>query len=138
MSSQPSAVPVSKPMLWTGRILTALPALLILFASGIKLAKSSVAIEGTVKAGYPASLVVPIGIIELACVVLYLIPATSVLGAIFTTALMGGATATLLRVGDPSIPMPIVTGILVWGGLFFRDPRIRALIPLRTNRGSEP
>jgi len=132
MPSETHAVP-SKGMLWTGRIMSALPVLLILSASSIKLARTSAAIEGTVKAGYPASLVVPIGIIELACMVLYLIPATSVLGAIFTTALMGGATATLLRVGDPSIPLPIVTGVLVWGGLFLRDARLRALIPLRSS-----
>jgi hypothetical protein len=125
----------SKKMLWTGRIMSALPVLLILFASSIKLAKTPSAVEGTVKMGYPASLVVPIGIIELASVVIYVIPATSVLGAILLTGLLGGATASLVRVGDPSIPLPVLTGMLVWGGLFFRDSRIRALIPLSRNGG---
>ncbi len=131
MSANVSAVSVPTRMLWTGRIMSALPVLLILFASSIKLAKTASAVEGTIKTGYPASLVVPVGIIELTCVVFYVIPATSVLGAILLTGLLGGATATLVRVGDPSIPLPIITGMLVWGGLFFRDPRIRALIPLR-------
>ena len=131
MSANVSAVSVPTRMLWTGRIMSALPVLLILFASSIKLAKTASAVEGTIKMGYPASLVVPVGIIELTCVVFYVIPATSVLGAILLTGLLGGATATLVRVGDPSIPLPIITGMLVWGGLFFRDRRIRALIPLR-------
>jgi len=126
-----TAAPVSKPMLWTGRIMSALPVLLILLGSSIKLARTSAAIEGTIKMGYPGRLVVLVGIIELTCVVIYVIPATSVLGAILLTGLLGGATATLVRVGDPSIPLPVITGTLVWGGLFFRDPRIRALIPLR-------
>lgn len=137
MPANPPALAVSKGILWTGRILSALPVLFILFASGIKLVKTPAAIAGLVKAGYSASLLVPIGIIELGCVVLYVVPATSVLGAILLTALMGGATATLVRVGDPSIPFPIVVGILAWAGLFFREPRLRALIPLRRSAAGE-
>jgi hypothetical protein len=121
----------SKKMLWTGRILSALSGLLVAFAAIMKLAHSPQVIEGFAKMGFPASLVLPIGIIELSCVIVYLIPRTSVLGAIFLTAFLGGATVSCLRVGDPSLPLPIVTGIFVWGGLFLREPRIRALIPLR-------
>lgn len=131
MTSTPQALSNSKAMLWTGRVMSAVPVLVVLFASSIKLARASAAIEGTMKAGYSASLVVPIGVIELTCVLIYVIPATSVLGAILLTGLLGGATATLVRVGDPSVPFPIVIGILAWAGLFFRDPRLRALIPLR-------
>ena len=127
MSSTPSTT-----ALWTGRILTAIPSLIVGFAGAMKLTHSPQVIEGFAKTGYSASLVTPIGIIELSCVIVYLIPRTSVLGAILLTAFLGGATVTCLRVGDPSLPLPIITGILVWGGLFFRDPRLRALIPLRS------
>ena len=61
----------------------------------------------------------------------YAVPRTSVLGAILMTGLLGGATITTLRVGDPTYPMPIILGMLAWGGLYLRDPRIRQLIPLR-------
>jgi hypothetical protein len=74
---------------------------------------------------------VPIGILELFCVVVYLIPQTSVLGAILMTGLLGGATLTGLRAGDPTFPIPVVLGMMAWGGLFLRDVRLRALIPLR-------
>ncbi len=80
----------------------------------------------------PASLITPIGIIELACLTLYLIPRTSVLGAILLTGYLGGATVTHLRVGDPAFVGAVVAGIFVWGGLFFREPRVRALIPFRS------
>jgi hypothetical protein len=73
----------------------------------------------------------PIGILELACVVLYLIPRTSVLGAILVTGYLGGATVTHLRVGDPAFVGAVIAGIFVWGGLFFREPQVRALIPFR-------
>jgi hypothetical protein len=72
-----------------------------------------------------------VGIIELSCVIVYLIPRTAVLGAILMTALFGGATVTNLRVGNPLYIVPVVLGILAWAGLFFRDERVRALIPLR-------
>jgi DoxX-like family len=127
----------SKGMLWTGRILSALSSLLVGFAGIIKLTHSPQIIEGFAKMGYPASLVLPIGIIEVSCVIVYLIPRTSVLGAILLSGFLGGAIATCLRVGDPSLPLPVVTGIFVWGGLFFRDPRIRALIPLRSSANGD-
>jgi hypothetical protein len=76
-------------------------------------------------------LVAPVGILEVICLVVYLIPRTSVLGAILLTGLLGGATVTTLRIGDPTFPMPVVLGMMVWGGLFLRDERLRALIPLR-------
>jgi hypothetical protein len=133
MPSDTKAAPVSKGMLWTGRVMSALPSLLIAFAGVMKVAKVPGVVEGSAKSGYAASLVLPIGIIELSCLIVYLIPRTSVLGAILVSAFLGGATATCVRVGDPSWPMPVLTGVLIWGGLYFRDPRVRALIPLRSS-----
>jgi hypothetical protein len=123
--------PVSKGMLWTGRIMSAIPVLLVSLAAVMKLVKVPGAMEGMVRAGFSANLVVPIGILELICVVVYLIPRTSVLGAILLTGLLGGATVTTLRIGDPTFPMPMILGMMAWGGLFLRDARLRTLIPLR-------
>ena len=88
--------------------------------------------QGFARFGYPESLVLSIGIVELACTVVYVIPRTSVLGAILLTGYLGGATATQVRIGDPTFFAPIVLGVLLWAGLFLRDDRLRALIPLRT------
>jgi DoxX-like family len=123
-------------MLWTGRIMSAVPVLLTLLGAVMKLVKAAPAMEGLARAGFSERFVVPIGILELICVAVYVIPRTSVLGAILLTGLLGGATVTTLRIGDPSFPMPVVLGMLAWGGLYLRDVRLRALIPFR-RRGSE-
>ncbi|MDQ6733415.1 MAG: DoxX family protein [Nitrospirota bacterium] len=123
--------PVSKKMLWAGYIISALPVLLLLFSGVMKLAKPPSVVEGFVRFGYPESVILGIGIVELACVVIYVIPRTAVLGAILLTGYLGGATATHVRVGEPFFA-PIVLGILVWGGLYLRDARLRALLPLRS------
>lgn len=130
MSSTQTA-PISKTALWTGRVMSALPVLLVLSGSIMKLMKLPAVIEGFAKAGAPERLILPVGIIELTCVVVYLIPRTAVLGAILMTGLLGGATITTLRIGDPTYPMPVILGMLAWGGLFMRDPRVRELIPIR-------
>lgn len=122
---------VSKAALWTGRVMSALPVLLILLGSVMKLMRHQSVLEGFARAGVPERLILPVGLIELVCVVVYLIPQTSVLGAILVTGLLGGATITTLRVGDPTFPMPVILGMLAWGGLYMRDLRLRALIPLR-------
>jgi hypothetical protein len=121
---------VSKKVLWAGRITSALPVLMLLFSSVMKFVKPASVVEGFVRLGYPESLAFGIGIVELACTVLYVIPQTSVLGAILLTGYLGGATATHVRIGEPFY-MPIVLGMLVWAGLFLRDDRLRALLPLR-------
>jgi len=105
----------------------------MLFSGVVKLTGNLNVIEVfTGKFGYPQQTLVPIGILEVACVVLYAIPRTAVLGAILTTTYLGGAVATHVRVQDPFIP-PIMFGILVWVGLYLRDDRIRRLLPLRRN-----
>ena len=103
---------VSKPMLWTGRIMTAIVTLLVGFGGVVKLFKVAGVVEGMARAGYPERLVLTVGVIELVCLAVHLIPQTNVLGAILLTGLLGGATATNFRVGDPSTPLPIVVGML--------------------------
>ncbi|HEY5907559.1 MAG TPA: DoxX family protein [Vicinamibacteria bacterium] len=116
--------------LWAGRILSAVPALLMLMSAVMKLMQLPPVIEGFVgKFGYPQSAIVPIGVVELLCVVLYAIPRTSVLGAILVTGYLGGAIATHVRVGDVFLP-PLVLGVVAWAGLYLRDERLRRLIPL--------
>ena len=120
----------SKKMLWTGRVISALVILFLLVDGVGKAARFAPYLEATVKVGYPASLVVPIGIVLLICTVVYAIAQTSVLGAILLTGYLGGATATHVRVGQP-FWFPIMMGVLVWASLFLREERLRALIPLR-------
>ena len=127
----PISSPVSKTTLWISRVMSALPVLLVLFGSVVKLMKTASVIEGFVRAGVPERLIIPVGVIELVCVIVYVIPQTAVLGAILMTGLLGGATITNLRIGDPTYPMPVVLGMLAWGGLFLRDTRLRELIPIR-------
>lgn len=121
----------SKPTLWIGRVMSALPVLLVLMGSVMKLMRTPSVVEGFTHAGLPERLMIPVGIIEMTCVLAYLVPQTAVLGAILMTGLLGGATITGLRIADPSWPLPVILGMLAWGGLFLRDPRLRQLIPLR-------
>lgn len=124
---------VSKKALWAGRIVSALPVLFLLMDAVMKLVKPQFVVDATVQLGYQASSIVPLGIVLLICVILYVIPQTSVLGAILLTGYLGGAVATHVRVGDP-LPthtlFPIYFGILVWLGLYLRDARLRQLVPL--------
>ena len=135
MQSTPQAAPVSKKNLWAGRVMSALPVMLLLFSGILKLTGMDAVIEGFAKLGYPASLILGIGIVEIACVVLYVIPRTAVLGAILVTGYLGGAVATHVRIGDPLFSqalMPFYLGVLFWGGIYLRDDRLRELIPVRS------
>jgi hypothetical protein len=131
MSSDTQTHSVSKAALWAGRIISALPVLLMVFGGTFGVLKPAFALPGFVQFGYPERFFLPICILELACAILYVIPRTSVLGAILLTGYLGGATATHVRLGDPLFVMPVILGAMVWGGLFLRDDRVRALIPLR-------
>jgi hypothetical protein len=113
-----------------GYILTALPAPLLVMSAVMKFLKPEDVVKGFAHLGLPEKLAVGLGVLELACLVLYLIPRTAVLGAILLTGYLGGATFAHLRVGDPFF-MPVVLGMIVWGGLFLREARLRALIPLQ-------
>ncbi|HJW32496.1 MAG TPA: DoxX family protein [Holophagaceae bacterium] len=121
----------SPKALWTGRVLTALPSLLLAFSAVMKLRKSPEVLQGFTHLGLPPSLILPLGILELACVIIYLIPRTAVLGAILVTGYFGGAMLTHLRVGEP-VYSHVLFGMMIWGGLYLRDLRLRALLPLRS------
>ena len=131
MPSVAEAIPVAKASLWTGRIMSAIPVLLMLFSGVVKLLKPAPVVQGFAKFGYPESLIVVLGIIEILCVLVYLIPRTSILGAILMTGYLGGATATNVRVSDPSSVITVLLGVFVWGGLYLRDVQLRDLIPFR-------
>jgi hypothetical protein len=132
--SEATQAPAPRWMAWAGRVLTALPVLLLASSGVMKiLAQPQLVKNLTEHLGYPAGAVLPIGITELLCAVLYAIPQTAGLGAVLVTGFFGGAVATHVRAGDPlgQAMVPLLGGILAWGGLFFRDPRVRALLPLR-------
>src|SRR5262245_31480459 len=133
MSSILQASPVSKASLWAGRVLSGLIALFMLFDGAMKLAKPAFVVEACNELGIPENAIVGIGIALLISTILYVIPHTSVLGAILLTGYLGGAIMTHVRVGGPafSVLFAFVFGMLVWLGLFQRDPRLRALIPIR-------
>jgi hypothetical protein len=120
----------SRRTAWIGRIISALPVLLMLFSASIKLMRNPEAVQGFAKAGYPAGSLVPIGVAEVICAILYAIPQTAVFGAVLSTAYLGGAVATHVRASEP-FWTPVVVGVLIWIGLYLRDERIRALLPLR-------
>lgn len=123
---------ISGKALWIGRVLSWLFGLLLLLDGVLKLFKPAPVIEGTVQLGYAESVIVPLGLVLVACTVLYLIPRTAVLGAILLTGYLGGAVATHVRTGDSlfSIVLPVIIGVLLWGGLYLRNARLRSLIPL--------
>lgn len=133
MLSDTQTAPVSKKSLWAGRITSALPVLFLLIDGVMKLVKPAPVVEATVRLGYPESVIVGLGIVLIACTMIYVIPRTSVLGAILLTGYLGGATATHVRVGDQlfAILFPGIVSVLIWGGLYLRDDRLRALLPLR-------
>jgi hypothetical protein len=127
-----AAAPTSKGMLWTGRILSALPVLFMLLGAIFTLVKPEAVQKDFSKYGYPEQDLQWIVIVEIACVVLYSIPATSVLGAILLTGYLGGATATHVRI-EEAFFMPVVMGVVLWLGIYLRDARVRGLIPLKKN-----
>ena len=124
----------SKKRVWAGWIICALCVVFLLVDAVMKVVKAEAAVQGTVQVGYPESSVFWMGLALLLSTVLYAIPRTSVLGAILVTGYLGGAVATNVRVGAPLFSMvllPVYVGVLVWLGLYFRDERVRAVVPVR-------
>ena len=116
---------------WIGRVLSGVAVLFLAMDAAMKVLQLPVAVEGTKKLGYPAGVVLPLGIIQLVCLAAYLIPRTRVLGAILWTGYLGGAVATHVRVGDPlftHILFPVYVAALLWGGLCLRDAHLRAVV----------
>jgi hypothetical protein len=133
MPSDTPPVTVSKGTLWAGRVMSALPALFLLMDGAMKLMKPEIVVKTTVQLGFPESVILCLGIVLLACTVLYLIPHTSILGAVLLTGYLGGAVAAHVRVEDGAFPVmfPVILGALLWGGVALRDRQLRALLPIR-------
>lgn len=134
MQSGTHAASISRRRLWAGRIISGLAVLFLLFDSVIKLMNLPPVVQSFARLGYPVGLGPAIGTLELVLIALYLIPRTSVLGAVLLTGYLGGAVATHVRVGDPlfsHVLFPVYVGVMIWGGLYLRDNRLRALIAPR-------
>ncbi|WP_349314243.1 DoxX family protein [Chitinophaga sp. MM2321] len=116
--------------IWTGRIISALCVLFLLVDAIMKVVKAAPSVEGSVKLQWPAEMVQGIGTVLLIATILYSIPRTALLGAIFVSCYLGGAVAVMARVHEPYY-FPIVFGVLVWIGLFLRDPALHTVFPLR-------
>ncbi len=120
--------------LWTGRVLSALAVLFMLFDTIGHLLRVQPVVDAFARLGYPLSVSVGLGIVELFCTIVYVFPPTSILGAILLTGYLGGAIAAQVRIGSPLLSttlFPIYIAVLIWGGLWLRDERFRALVPLR-------
>jgi hypothetical protein len=124
----------SKAMQWASYVISGLAAIFLLLDGGMKLFKPEPVVKATVELGYPESAIVPIGIVLVLSTILYLIPRTTVLGAILLTGYLGGAVATHVRAGSGAFPivLPVILGIMLWGGLYLRDERVARLVPLRS------
>lgn len=135
MDSFADSASISKNRLWAGRILSGLAVAFMLFDGVIHVLQPPPVVQGFATLGFPLGVAVPLGIIEIVFVVLYVIPRTSVLGAILLTGYLGGAIAAQVRVSAPMFSttlFPIYVAFFVWGGLYLRDRRLRTLIPFRT------
>lgn len=130
MSNPTPPLPVSNKILWIGRVLSALPVLMLVFSGSMKLIRPPSLAEGFTHLGWPVNYALGLGILELSCMILYVIPRTAVVGAILVTGYLGGAIATHVRIGEPFV-MQAVLGVLVWAGLYLRDRRLQDLMPFR-------
>lgn len=134
MEATAQSAPISKAALWTGRAISGLVVLFMVFDGVTKVMKVQQVIDATIRIGFPLTSIVGIGITLLACVALYVIPRTSILGAILLTGYLGGATAANIRAGSPlfNTCFSVGFGVLTWLGLYLRDSKLRALVPLRS------
>ena len=125
---------VSKGQIWTGRVLSGLVVVFLGLDAVIKFFKPAPVVEAFAHVGWPLALANTIGVVLLVCTALYVVPATSIFGGIVLTGYLGGAVATHLRAGDPlfsHVLFPTYLGVLLWVGLYLREERLRALVPLR-------
>lgn len=130
-SRSAGAVVISNTQAWAGRVMSAFASLFLLFDGVMKLFKPEIVVKATVQLGYAESAIFPIGITLLTCTLLYILPRTSILGALLLTAYLGGAVASNVRAAMPVFNMvfPMIMASLVWAGLWLRDRRVRALLP---------
>jgi hypothetical protein len=122
----------SGKIVWVGRVLSGLTSFVFVFSGLMKFKGGPDIDQGFAHLGLPLSMRIPLGVLELACVVVYMIPATAVLGAVLLAGYIGGAILTHWRVGDPVVTQ-IVIGLLVWLGIYLRDSRLKELLPIRRN-----
>ena len=130
---------VSKKKLWSGRIISILVILFLLFDGITKLLKIDEVVKATVQLGYPENIIPVIGVVLLICTIIYLIPRTSVFGAVLLTAYLGGAVATNLRISNPLFSntlFPVYIGILLWAGIFLQDNNLKEIIPFKSKVGN--
>lgn len=135
-SAATATTPTSRIQLWAGRTLTAIPALFMLMDGVGKILRPPAVLEPSLAMGFNAQDVLTLGIIQLACVAFFLVPRTAALGGILLTAYLGGAISIHVKLHNPlftHILFPVYLGVMVWGGLYMRDSRVRALIPFRSN-----
>lgn len=118
-------------MTWTGRIMSALAGLGLIASATMKLTQNPEAVKGFAALGFPDGALTPIGVAELGAAILFLIPQTSTLGAILVAGYLGGAICTHVNAGE-GFAAPLILAIIAWGGLWMREPRLRALLPLRS------
>jgi hypothetical protein len=122
---------LSLRLVWTGRVLSGIATAFLAFDAIVKISQSPVAMEGTAKLGYPTSAVLVLGILQAICLALYLVPRTSIIGAVLWTGYLGGAVSAHVRIEDPlfsHVLAPVYVAVLLWGGLYLRNPRLRALL----------
>lgn len=138
MQNGDQAAPAGRGWLWTGRVLSALAILFFALDGVMKLFKPTPVITATVGLGFPENEIVGIGVTLLICTALYLIPRTSILGAVLLTGYLGGAIASKVRIHAPlfDICFAIVFAAFVWGGLWLRNPRLRTILPLQPRPGT--
>lgn len=126
-----STLPVSKAARWTSYVLSAVPVFMLLMSGVMKIMQTAEVVKGFTD--WPVGSAITVGVLELVCTVIYLVPRTAVLGAILLAGYLGGAVAVTMKMGMGGMAlMPAGFGVLLWGGLWLREPQLRALIPLRT------
>jgi hypothetical protein len=133
-----ATTPMSRKALWAGRCLSGLAVLFLTFDATVKVLQLPPAVQGTIELGYPISVTFGLGVLELALLLVYLLPRTAVMGAVLWTGYLGGAVATHVRIGNPlfsHVLFPIYVAALIWGGLWLRNHGVRALLSLRGASG---
>ena len=125
-----SSLMISKAQLWIGRVLSALASLFLLFDGIMKVVKPPVVVQSTLQLGYAESAILGIGLTLLVCTLLYIVPRSSIVGAVLLTGYLGGAVASNIRAGKPvfNVLFPMIMAALLWSGLWFRDLRVRNLV----------
>ena len=133
MDNGAQAVPISKGQLWTGRVLSTIAILFMLFDTIIHAMRGPQVVQGFAQLGFPLSIAIPLSTVEFIGIVLYVFPRTSVLGAILLTGYLGGAVAAQVRIGAPLLGFvlaPVYVALFLWVGLYLRDLRVRAVVPI--------